>query len=428
MKPCTASSAAIRYTHTAAAVALLIVMAAASPSSQAQTASAQFTLDVLHHFAGGTDGNYPQGGVIRDEEGNLYGTTAFGGVSCAPAGCGTVYKIDKNGEYTVLYRFQWGNDGAAPRAGLARDAAGNLYGTTQGQGSPSTVFKVDKNGHETVLFVFENSKKDGCCADAAPVLDAAGNLYGTSPYGIAENGVVYKIDVHGKFSVVHTFTDIADGAEPYGGLVIDASGNLYGATVNGGDDLKKRSCYTDYNSVFENGCGTIFKIDNAGKFSVLYRFHGSVDGGNPVSVVLDPVGNLYGITDSGGALPCDKILIFGCGTIFKIDTAGKFSVLHTFRPNPVTNPMYNNLFLDSKGNIYGTNESEPFAENGFLFELDTTGKYTVLYTFSDVSDGTGISGAIIAPNGDFYGTFGTGGGLNCGSLGAGCGTVFKLTP
>jgi len=403
-------------------------MAAASPSSQAQTASAQFTLDVLHHFAGGTDGNYPQGGVIRDEEGNLTGTTAFGGVSCAPAGCGTVYKIDKNGEYTVLYRFQWGNDGAAPRAGLARDAAGNLYGTTQGQGSPSTVFKVDKNGHETVLFVFENSKKDGCCADAAPVLDAAGNLYGTSPYGIAENGVVYKIDVHGKFSVVHTFTDIADGAEPYGGLVIDASGNLYGATVNGGDDLKKRSCYTDYNSVFENGCGTIFKIDNAGKFSVLYRFHGSVDGGNPVSVVLDPVGNLYGITDSGGALPCDKILIFGCGTIFKIDTAGKFSVLHTFRPNPVTNPMYNNLFLDSKGNIYGTNESEPFAENGFLFELDTTGKYTVLYTFTDVSDGTGISGAIIAPNGDFYGTFGTGGGLNCGSLGAGCGTVFKLTP
>jgi uncharacterized repeat protein (TIGR03803 family) len=217
-------------------------------------ASAQFTLDVLHNFAGGTDGNYPQGGVIQDEDGNLYGTTAFGGSGCVPAGCGTVYKIDKNGDYTVLYRFQGSNDGAAPRAGLARDAAGNLYGTTQGQGTPATVFKVDKNGHETVLFIFENNRKDGCCAEAAPVLDAAGNLYGTTPYGIAENGVVYKIDVHGKFSVVHTFTDIADGAEPYGGLVIDASGNLYGATVNGGDDLKKRSCYTDYNSVFENGC------------------------------------------------------------------------------------------------------------------------------------------------------------------------------
>jgi len=332
----------------------------------------------------------------------------------------------------VLYRFQGGNDGAAPRAGLARDAAGNLYGTTQGQGvvgAVSTVFKVDTNGHETVLFIFKNNRKEGCCADAPLVLDAASNLYGTSPFGIDENGVVYKIDVHGKFSVVHTFTNIADGALPYGGLVIDASGNLYGATVNGGDDLKKRSCYTDYNSVFENGCGTIFKITPNGEFRVLYRFHGNAAGGNPVSVVLDPAGNLYGVTDSGGALPCDTVLIFGCGTIFKIDTAGKFSVLHTFRPNPVTNPMYNNLFLDSKGNIYGTNEAEPFSESGFLFELDTTGKYTVLYTFSDPSDGTGISGAIIAPNGDFYGTFGTGGGVqDCGSMGAGCGTVFKLTP
>jgi uncharacterized repeat protein (TIGR03803 family) len=406
---------------------LVVTILAMALLAIATPASAQ-TLDVLHHFAGGTDGNYPQGGVIRDAEGNLYGTTAFGGVSCELAGCGTVYKIDKNGEYTVLYRFQWGNDGAAPRAGLVRDAAGNLYGTTQGQGSPATVFKVDKNGNETVLFVFENSKKDGCCADAPLVLDAAGNLYGTSPFGIDENGVVYKIDAHGRFSVVHTFTDIADGALPYGGLVIDASGNLYGATVNGGDDLKKRSCYTDYNSVFENGCGTVFKITPNGEFSVLYRFHGSADGGNPVSVVLDPAGNLYGVTDSGGDLKCSTVFLSGCGTIFKIDTAGKFSVLHTFRPNPVTNPNYNNLFLDSKGNIYGSNQEYPYSEAGTLFELDTTGKYTVLYTFSDESDGLGISGAMIAPNGDFYGTLATGGGFNCGSFGGPCGTVFKLTP
>jgi uncharacterized repeat protein (TIGR03803 family) len=212
-------------------------------------------------------------------------------------------------------------------------------------------------------------------------------------------------------------------------LVIDASGNLYGATVNGGDDLKKRSCYTDYNSVFENGCGTIFKITKNGEFSVLYRFHGSADGGNPVSVLLGPAGNLYGVTDSGGDLKCSVVFTSGCGTIFKIDNAGKFSVLHTFRPNPVTNPMYNNLFLDSKGNIYGSNQENAFSEAGFLFELDTTGKYTVLYTFSDVSDRRGISGAMIAPNGDFYGTLGTGGGVkDCGSLGSGCGTVFKLTP
>ena len=404
----------------------MALLAIAPPPASAQT------LDVLHHFAGGTvDGNYPQGGVIQDEDGNLYGTTALGGVNCVSGGvevgCGTVYKIDKNGQYTVLYRFQGGNDGAAPRAGLARDAAGNLYGTTQGQGlvrAFSTVFKVDKSGHETVLFIFKKGN-DGCCADAAPVLDAAGNLYGTTGLGGPdENGVVYKVDVHGSFSVVHTFAHSADGAQPHGGLVIDASGNLYGATLNGGDDLKKRSCFTAYNF----GCGTIFKITPNGKFSVLYRFHGSADGGNPVSVVLDPAGNLYGVTDKGGELPCGKILIFGCGTIFKIDTAGKFSVLHTFLPNQGTSPNYNNLFLDSKGNIYGSNQDSAYSEAGFLFELDTTGKYTVLYTFSDESDGLGINGAIIAPNGDFYGTLATGGGFNCGSFGGPCGTVFKLTP
>ena len=80
--------------------------------------------------------------------------------------------------------------------------------------------------------------------------------------------------------------------------MIDASGNLYGATANGGDDLKKRSCYSHFYNIFEPGCGTIFKITPKGEFSVLYRFHGSADGGTPVSVVLDPAGNLYGVTDT----------------------------------------------------------------------------------------------------------------------------------
>jgi len=408
------------------------LLAIAPPSASGQT------LDVLHYFTGGTEGNYPQGGVIQDEQGNLYGTTAFGGdlgVNCTAfgvkAGCGTVYQIDTNGEYTVLYSFQGLNDGAAPRAGLARDADGNLYGTTQGQGlvgAVSTVFKVDKNGNETVLAILGN-KKDGCCANAAPALDESGNLYGTTPYGAGDvNGAVYKIDGHGKFSVVHDFTAIADGEEPYGGLVIDASGNLYGATVNGGDDLNKRICFTDNNSVPGTGCGTVFKITPNGKFSVLYRFHGNADGGNPVSVALDPAGNLYGVTNSGGDLKCSIVFSSGCGTIFKIDTAGKFSVPYTFHPNPPSNPNYNNLFLDSKGNIYGSNGIYPFSEGGFLFELDTSGKYTVLYTFSNESDGLDINGAMIAPSGDIYGTLGTNGDFNCGSEGGPCGTVFKLTP
>jgi uncharacterized repeat protein (TIGR03803 family) len=413
----------------------LMLTAIATPS-----ANAQFTLDVLHNFAGGTDGNHPQGGVIQDADGNFYGTTAFGGTNCQDQGCGTIYKIDKNGEYTVLYRFSGGSDGAAPRAGVVRDAAGNLYGTTQGQGgvgAPSTLFKLDKSGQETTLFDFTDSKESGA-ADSTPILDAEGNLYGALSIGgdihcqIGRNdvgcGLVYKLDATGTYRVIHTFKKFADGAQPEGGLVMDAAGNLYGSTVGGGVGADSKALLCSYLGIGGIGCGTVFKIDKNGKFTLLYCFHGKADGANPVGVTLDGAGNLYGVTDNGGALPCDVIFIYGCGTIFKIDMAGKFSVLHTFRPKPVSNSLYNNLFLDSKGNIYGTNEEDPFSA-GFLFELDTKGKYRVLYTFSNASDGLSLTGAMLAPNGDFYGTLGTGGGApDCGFDSAGCGTVFKLTP
>jgi uncharacterized repeat protein (TIGR03803 family) len=394
-------------------------------------ASAQLTLDLLHEFAGSPDGDLPQGGVIQDADGNLYGTTALGGVNCFDVieiGCGTVYKIDAHGGYTVLYRFLGGNDGAAPRAGLARDAAGNLYGTTQGQGTPSTVFKVDPSGNETVLHILNSP------ANAAPVLDAVGNLFGTVPISIGGYGTIYTIGVHGGFGMLHTFSDPADGAAPSGGLVIDARGNLYGATLNGGIALERRSCFTDAIGIGGGeGCGTIFRVTPKGDFTVLYRFHGTTDGGNPVSVVLDPAGNLYGVTDSGGDFNClAPVNLFGCGTIFKIDTKGKFSVLHTFEPNPPQESMFNNLFLDSKGNLYGTNQVLPYSQAGTLFELDTAGNYTVLYTFSSLTDGVGVDGTMIAPNGDFYGTLGEGGSLACRSMdppfGLPCGTVFKLTP
>jgi uncharacterized repeat protein (TIGR03803 family) len=412
-----------------ATVLALALLAIATPP-----ASAQLTFDLLHTFTGGTDGNHPQGGVIQDVDGNLYGTTAFGGLSCADQGCGTVFKIDKNGQYTVLYRFFGGSDGAAPRAGLVRDAAGNLYGTTQGQGTVgavSTVFKVDKNGNETVLFIFDKFG-DGGSANSAPILDAAGNLYGTTPYGGDPNcstngngcGVVFRLSKSGVFKVLHTFTSFANGVQPNGTLVMDASGNLYGATILGGDGEHNRVC--SYLGIGNVGCGTVFKIGKNGKFTMLYRFLGKADGGNPIGMIGDGAGNLYGITDDGGDLKCYPPV--GCGTIFKIDNTGKFSVLYRFDPTHPQEMAYNNLVRDSKGNLYGTNEVNPFAE-GYLFELDTKGKFTVLYTFGiPPSDGLAPAGAILAPNGDFYGTLGTGGAPGCGSLGVGCGTVFKLTP
>jgi uncharacterized repeat protein (TIGR03803 family) len=146
MKRRTVFPTVIRYTHTAAAVALLILTAVASPSAHAQT----FT--VLHTFTGSPDGVYPSP-LIRDADGNLYGTAQAGGSdnnNCA-FGCGMVYKINPAGKQIMLYDFPGGNNGGYPVAGLVRDASGNLYGTTQGLGTVnlSVVFELTPDGKET---------------------------------------------------------------------------------------------------------------------------------------------------------------------------------------------------------------------------------------------------------------------------------------
>jgi uncharacterized repeat protein (TIGR03803 family) len=111
---------------------------------------------VLYSFTGRTDGGYPRAGLVQDGKGNLYGTTEGGGLpSCE---CGVVFKVHTNGEETVLHSFANVGDGAYPYAGLIRDSQGNLYGTTSGGGLSScecgVVFKLDKNRNETVLHNF----------------------------------------------------------------------------------------------------------------------------------------------------------------------------------------------------------------------------------------------------------------------------------
>src|ERR1700688_4886707 len=201
------------------------------------------TYTVLHTFTNAPDGANPDP-LIRDAHGNLYGTTLWGGQICGGDGatCGTVFKVDRAGRETMLYRFAGGNDGANPAAGLIRDTAGNLYGTTRGNGAIpafSTVFKVDSSGKETVLYVFDPSFRV-CCQDSPLALDAAGNLYGMSPYagesGCGYNGLgcgsLYKLSQAGKLKVLHIFKG-PDGTQPEGGLVRDAKGDLYGTALLG---------------------------------------------------------------------------------------------------------------------------------------------------------------------------------------------------
>lgn len=212
----------IRPRAAAAGMALVAVLApgvVATSSAQAPTET------VLYTFTGGTDGAWPLAGLVRDQAGNLYGTTDNGGaLSCGegiPLGCGVVFKVNPAGQETVLHAFNGGTDGATPGlgSGLFRDAAGtwdlagNFYGVTYA-GGPSgygTVFKVDWAGKETVLYAFTGGT-DGGSPNGYLIRDAKGNLYGTaqfggdlSQYGGAGAGVVFKLDATGKETVLrHT--------------------------------------------------------------------------------------------------------------------------------------------------------------------------------------------------------------------------------
>jgi uncharacterized repeat protein (TIGR03803 family) len=149
---------------------------------------------VLHSFTEtGGDGAYPEAGLVEDAQGNLYGTTIYGGAF----GYGMVFKLDSTGKETVLHSFAGtARDGMDPAAGLVRDAEGNLYGTTGAGGAYSfgTVFKVDSTGNEAVLYSFKGTGGDGAYPAAGLVWDSHGDLYGTTRDGGASGyGTVFKL-------------------------------------------------------------------------------------------------------------------------------------------------------------------------------------------------------------------------------------------
>jgi uncharacterized repeat protein (TIGR03803 family) len=201
-------------------------------------------LAVLHSFTGGSDGAMPMAEPILDAKGNLYGTTEFGGDAngnCVglQAGCGVVYNLGPKGKLTVLHSFtNLNNDGAFPLGTLLLDASGNLYGTTSGGGGANnfgTVFKIGSQGKFTQLHRFDAGIPDGEGPQGALARDASGNLYGTTTYGgnTSNSGTVFKITAKGKETVLHRF-NAKNGTGPQGGLLLDPNGALYGLTASGG--------------------------------------------------------------------------------------------------------------------------------------------------------------------------------------------------
>jgi uncharacterized repeat protein (TIGR03803 family) len=319
---------------------------------------------VLYAFKGGADGANPTAGVIRDAQGNLYGTTYYGGdLSCGSgAGCGTVFKLSKTGKETVLYSFKSGADGANPYAGVIQDGHGNLYGTTWlGGGGRGVVFKISKTGKETILYGF-NGAPDGANPTAGVTQDAQGNLYGTTTNGGSAEcsgngcGTVFRLSKTGQETVLYSFKGEADGLYPHEGVIRDEEGNLYGTTL--GDGLPN--------------LGTVFTLDKTGKETVLHSFGGqSGDGAFPLAgVVQDAKGNLYGTTNSGGVVEgCGG---GGCGVVFKLDKARHETVLHSFCSQSSCADgafPYAGVIQDAKGNLYGTTWYGSVYGYGVVFKM-----------------------------------------------------------
>ena len=353
---------------------------------------------VLYSFTGGNDGGYSDAGVIRDSAGNLYGTTSGGGT----AGAGVVFKINTSGKETVLYSFTGGNDGNAPQAAVIRDSAGNLYGTTAfgGASDKGVVFKVDKSGNETVLHTFMRGPYGDQPDFAGVIRDSDGNLYGTTAFGAAGGqGAVYELDTNDNATVLYAFPGARDGQHPYNnGVIFGWDGQLYGTTDYGG----------------KTGAGVVYQLDCYGYEKVLYSFalFTPKDFGQPTGTVIrDWAGNFYGTTFVGQS-DGDSY-----GVVYKVDAGGHATVLHNFTNGADGGNPYGGVILDWAGNLYGTASGGGASNAGVIFKIDRSGHETALYTFTGGPDGGSPFGQLIRDsNGNLYGTTNGGGASNAGVI------------
>ena len=402
---------------------------------------------VLYAFHG-TDGGFG-GNVVVGPDGNLYGTTVYGGKNLCPGsgglGCGVAFRLTQGagGKWreTVLHAFDEDNtDGSLPAGGLVIDKKGNLYGTTV-YGGPlnqcsnqgcGVVFQLTPDGHgkwtETVLHSF--GVTDGAWPFGGLIFDSAGNLYGTASIGGSSNactggcGVVFELTpgAGGRWTetVLYSFQGV-DGEGPLATLTSDVAGNLYGTTEHGG----------------AHGWGTVFKLapGGGGKWTekVLHSFD-QTDGSEPGrGLVVDASGDLYGSTPFGGP--------HSWGIAFRLTPGGggkwTETVLHSFDRNNVGGGyLSSGLVLDAAGNLSGAAYEGGTYGFGNVFKLtsDAKGRWseTVLHSFGEGKGGSTPSGLTIDPGGQLFGMTRYGGYLSgpCAQGGqyAGCGVVFEITP
>ncbi|HEY2476342.1 MAG TPA: choice-of-anchor tandem repeat GloVer-containing protein [Candidatus Cybelea sp.] len=374
------------------------------------------TEKVLYSFSGGTDGGGPIGSIAFDSSGDAFGTTHFGGVvKCGGnygGGCGVVFELipNKSGAWseTPLYAFNDGSDGGFPNAGLILDKTGNLYGTASTGGSSAcsigcgVVYELRKNGgwSESILQTFTGS--DGEFPNAVLLPSSHGTLYSTTWFGGSTgNGTVFSLSPTGSGwteRVLYSFGGTTDGSAPAGGVIADRSGNLYGTTYKFDGDND----------------GVAFELRKRAhglwKDSVLYTFTNNGGGEDPYAgLIMSSNRKLFGAAIEGG--PDNGGVVFGL--VLNKHHAWTEKVVHAFGSAGDGSSPYGGLVADKSGNLYGTTVFGGTSNSGTVYELSHShGKWIerILYSFSGGSDGANPNGALtLDRSGNLYGTAEDGG-------------------
>jgi uncharacterized repeat protein (TIGR03803 family) len=375
---------------------------------------------VIYQFgaAGAGDGLGPNGGLVFDTAGNIYGTTEDGG----SAQVGTVFELipsqDGNWQETILYNFCPGGidnclDGQHPLAGLVAGMSGSLYGTTTygGEYGGGVVFELSPpslptgSWTEQVLWNF-GAANDGKYPYDGLALDATGNLYGTtSETSTAGAGTVFEL-LPGQNgwteALLHVFClnypDCSDGAQPMAGVTFDTAGNLYGTTEFGGVPDS-------------DGWGLVYELsptESGWSETVLKVFNSKTGGRTFAGITIDPEGHLYGGLSYGGE--------DGCGGVFVLKPFGLLPLGGSNGCSPQSDLVY------SSGDLYGTAVQGGTNSQGVLFKLTKKGDHatqTVLYDFcqqANCADGSGPYGSPTLRNGQLYGATSLGGINNTGVI------------
>jgi uncharacterized repeat protein (TIGR03803 family) len=355
------------------------------------TASAQ-TFKVLFDGDRGTGTNTQDFKFTQAWDGNLYVTANQGGPANGNClfGCGQILAMTTAGAVIPVHEFDFASEGASPRGGLTLGTDGNLYGVLSGGGTTGfgSIFKITTGGVFTILHAFSGS--DGN-AFYPPIQATDGNFYGTTSAG-GFNGSLYKLTPSGNFTVLHGFNRNVEG-DGGGPLVQGVDGKLYTAAPEG-----------------TSGGGTILQFTTKGKLKILHNFPlDRSEGYGIFTPVQAPDGNFYGVCNQGGAQ--------SSGTVWKISPTGAFTLLYSL--NGTTDGQYpgNRLSLGTDGKLYGSTEYQGVnggaGTGGTLFRVTTAGAYSVLFGFTGGNAPSGsFPNTVLTQdtNGLFYGITAFGGG------------------